>query len=134
MKHQVIIPQFLRNETTRKYIPQTLKIQKGDTITWINTDNESHHICFIKIVPDPTIIEVLDERLYLNPGEDAEIRFNYNCERIDYVCKLHRGEVNSIAIFAKDHKSMSNAQRLGHLRRIYDIKAPNLSLHLDGNG
>jgi plastocyanin len=66
MKHQVIIPQFLRNESIRNYIPQTVKIQKGDTITWINTDNEPHHLYFIKIDSDPTNIEVLDERLYLN--------------------------------------------------------------------
>ena len=49
MKHQVIIPQFLHKESNRDYIPQTLKIQKGDTITWINTDNESHYLYFIKI-------------------------------------------------------------------------------------
>jgi hypothetical protein len=87
MKHQVIIPQFLRNESIRNYIPQTLKIQKGDTITWINTDDESHHLYFIKIDADPTNIEVLDERLYLNSGEVGEIMFNYNYERIDLYVK-----------------------------------------------
>jgi hypothetical protein len=133
MKHQVIIPQFLRNESIRNYIPQTVKIQKGDTITWINTDNESHHLCFIKVDPDPTNIEVLDERFYLNPGEDGEIMFDYDYERIDYVCKIHRGEVNSIAIFTEDQKNMSNTQRLRCLRKRYDIKVPNLSTYLDGN-
>ena len=54
MNHQVIIPQFLRNESFRNYIPQTVKIQKGDTITFINTDNKPHHLQFIKIDPDPT--------------------------------------------------------------------------------
>jgi plastocyanin len=108
MKHQVIIPQFLRKESIRNYIPQTLKIQKGDTITWINTDNESHHLYFIKIDPDPTNIEVLDERLYLNSGEVGEIMFNYNYERIDYVCKIHRREVNSITIITEDYKKMNN--------------------------
>jgi len=39
MKHQIIIPQFLRNESIRNYIPQTVKIQKGDTITWIKIEN-----------------------------------------------------------------------------------------------
>ena len=116
MKHQVIIPQFLRNESIRNYIPQTVKIQKGDTITWINTDNESHHLYFIKIDPDPTNIEVLDERLYLNSGEVGEIMFNYNYERIDYVCKIHRREVNSITIFTEDYKNMSNTQRLRYLQ------------------
>ena len=133
MKHQVIIPQFLLNESIRNYIPQTVKIQKGDTITWINTDSESHHLCFIKIDPDPTNIEVLDKRFYLNPGEDGEIMFDYNYERIDYVCKIHRREVNSIAIFTEDQKNMSNTQRLRHLRKRYDIKVPDLSVYLDGN-
>jgi len=133
MKHQVIIPQFLRNESIRNYIPQAIKIQKGDTITWINTDNESHHLYFIKIDPDPTNIKVLDERLYLNSGEAGEVMFNYNYERIDYVCKIHRREVNSIIIFTEDYKNMSNIQRLRYLNKRYNIKIPNLSIYLDGN-
>jgi hypothetical protein len=133
MKHQVIIPQFLRNESIRNYIPQTVKIQKGDTIRWINTDNESHHLYFIKIDPDPTNIEVLDERFYLNSGEVGEIMFNYNYGRIDYVCKIHRREVNSITIFTEDYKNMSNTQRLRYLGKRYNIKIPNLSIYLDGN-
>ena len=133
MKHQVIIPQFLRNESIRNYIPQTLKIQKGDTVTWINTDNESHHLFFIRIDPEPTKIEVLNERLYLNYGEVGEIMFNYDYERIDYVCKIHRREINSITIFTEDYSSMSNTQRLRYLHRRYNIKIPNLSIYLDGN-
>ena len=133
MKHQVIIPQFLSNESNRNYIPPTVKIQKGDTIIWINTNNESHHLYFIKIDPDPTNIEVLDERLYLNSGEVGEIMFNYNYERIDYVCKIHRREVNSITIFTEDYKNMSNTQRLRYLSKRYNIKIPNLSKYLDGN-
>ena len=134
MKHQVIIPQFLSNETIKNYIPQTLKIQKGDTIIWINTDNDSHHLYFIKIDPaDPTNIEVLDERLYLNSGELGEVMFNYNYERIDYLCKIHRKEVNSIIIFTQDYENMSNIQRLRYLRKRYNIKIPNLSNYLDGN-
>ena len=133
MKHQVIIPQFLRNESIRNYIPQTVKIQKRDTITWINTDNESHHLYFIKIDPDPINIEVLDERLYLNSGELGEVMFNYNYERIDYVCKIHRREVNSITIFTEDYKNMSNTQRLRCLHKRYNIKIPNLSSYIDRN-
>jgi plastocyanin len=133
MKHQIIIPQFLRNESIRNYIPQTAKIQKGDTITWINTDKESHHLYFIKINPNPTNIEVLDERLYLNSGEVGEIMFNYDYERIDYVCKIHSREVNSITIVTEDYKNMNNTQRLRYLHKRYNIKIPNLSLYLDGN-
>jgi Copper binding proteins, plastocyanin/azurin family len=133
MKHQVIIPRFLSNESFRNYIPPTVKIQKGDTITWINTNNESHHLYFIKIDPDPTNIEILDEKLYLNSGEVGEVMFNYNYERIDYVCKIHRTEVNSIIIFTEDYKNMSNIQRLRYLHKRYNIKIPNLSIYLDGN-
>ena len=133
MRHQVIIPQFLRNESIRNYIPPTVKIQKGDTITWINTNNESHHLYFIKIDPDPTNIEVLDEKLCLNSGEVGEIMFNYNYERIDYVCKIHRREVNSIAIFTEDYKNMSNTQRLRYLHKRFEINIPNLSIYLDGD-
>ena len=133
MKHQVIIPQFLSNESIRNYIPQTVKIQKGDTITWINTDNKSHHLYFIKIDPDSTNIEVLNEKLYLNSGELGEVKFNYNYERIDYVCKIHRREVNSITIFTEDYKNMSNTQRLRYLSKRYNINIPNLSSYLDRN-
>jgi hypothetical protein len=133
MKHQVIIPLFLHNESSRSYIPQTLKIQKGDSISWINTDNASHHLYFIKIDPDPTNIEVLDERLYLNSGEVGEIIFNYDYERIDYICKIHRTEINSITIFTQDYNSMSNIERLRYLDKRYNIKIPNLSIYLDQN-
>ena len=133
MKHQVIIPQFLHNESIRNYIPQTIKIQKGDTITWINTDNESHYLYFIKIDLDPTNIEVLDERLYLKSGELGEVMFNYNYERIDYVCKIHRREVNSITIFTEDYRNMSNTKRLRYLHKRYNIKISNLSSYLDRN-
>ena len=132
MRHQVIIPQFLRNESIRNYIPPALKIQKGDTITWINTDNETHHLYFIKIDPDPVNIKLLAERLYLNSGEVGEIKFNYNYERIDYVCKIHRREVNSITIF-KDSNKMSNTQRLRYLHKRFEINIPNLSIYLDGD-
>jgi hypothetical protein len=133
MKHLVIIPQFLHNESIRNYIPHTVKIQKGDTITWSNTDSESHHLFFIKIDPDPANIEVLDERLYLNSGELGEIVFNYNYERIDYLCKIHRTEVNSITIFTEDYKNMSNTQRVRYLDKRYNIKPPDLLSYLDGN-
>ena len=126
MKHQVIIPQFLRIESIRNYIPQIVKIQKGDTIRWINTDSESHHLFFIKIDPNPTNIKVLDENLYLNSGEVREITFNYNYERIDYVCKIHRREVNSITIFNEDYKNMSNTQRLKYLSKRYNIRPPDM--------
>lgn len=132
MRHQVIIPQFLRNESIRNYIPPALKIQKGDTIRWINTDKEAHHLYFIKIDPDPKNIELLDERLYLSSGEVGEIKFNYNYERIDYVCKIHRREVNSITIF-KDFSKMSNIQRLRYLHKKFEINIPNLSTYLDGD-
>ena len=126
MKHRVFIPQFLRNEFIRNYIPHTVKIQRGDTIRWINTDSESHHLFFIKIDPNPTNIKVLDENLYLNSGEVGEITFNYNYERIDYVCKIHRKEVNSITIFTEDYKNMSNTQRLKYLSKRYNIRPPDM--------
>ena len=117
----------------RNYIPQTVKIQKGDTIRWINTDSEPHHLFFIKIDPNPTKIEVLDERFYLNSAEVGEITFNYNYERIDYVCKSHRTECNSITIFTEDYKNMSNTQRLRCLNKRYNTRPPDLLSFLDKN-
>jgi len=134
MKKQVIIPQFQPNEHIRNYIPHNIKIQKGDTIRWINTDSEPHNLYFIKIDPNLTEIEVLNERLYLNSGEEGEVMFNYNCERIDYVCKIHRMEVNSITIFTADnYKNMGNIQRLRYLSNIYNSRTPNLLNFLNEN-
>jgi plastocyanin len=134
MKKQVIIPQFQPNEHIRNYIPHNIKIQKGDTIRWINTDSEPRNLYFMKIDPNLTDIEVLNERLYLNSGEEGEVMFNYNCERIDYVCKIHRMEVNSITIFtANNYKNMGNIERLRYLSNIYNIRTPNLLNFLDEN-
>ncbi|HEX5186384.1 MAG TPA: plastocyanin/azurin family copper-binding protein [Nitrososphaeraceae archaeon] len=135
MKHQVIIPHFQRNESIRRYIPHTIKIQQGDTIRWINTDSKPHNLYFLKIYhPDPKNIEVLDEKIYLKSGEVEEIIFNHTCRRIDYVCKIHRMEVNSITIFnADDYKNMDNIQRLRYLSNIYNIRTPNLLNYLYEN-
>jgi plastocyanin len=134
MKKQVIIPQFQPNEHIRNYIPHNIKIQKGDTIRWINTDSEPRNLYFMKIDPNLPDIEVLNERLYLNSGEEGEVMFNYNCERIDYVCKIHRMEVNSITIFTADnYKNMGNIERLRYLSNIYNIRTPNLLNFLDEN-
>jgi hypothetical protein len=78
-------------------------------------------------------MEVLDERLYLNSGEAGEIPFNYNYERIDYVCKIHRTEGNSITIFTEDYKNMSNTQRLRCLNKRYNTRPPDLLSFLDKN-
>ena len=105
MKQQVIIPHFLRNESIRNYIPQAVKIQKGDTIRWINTDNESHHLYFIKIDPDPTNIEVMDEKLYLNFPGCRSIHFSGNSYRIVYrILDGHEGEILILHI---GHRSSS---------------------------
>ena len=57
----------------------------------------------LKLIP-PANIEVLDERLYLKSGEVGEMMFNYNYKRIDYICNIHRREVNSITVFTEDYK------------------------------
>jgi hypothetical protein len=63
----------------------------------------------------------------------GEIMFNYHYERIDYVCKIHRREINSITIFTEDYENMSNTQRLRYLHKRYNIKIPNLSSYLYGH-
>jgi len=134
MKHQVIIPHFQKNESIRNFIPHLIKIQKGDTIRWINTDSKPHHLYFLKIDPDPKNIEVLDEKIFIKSWEVEEITFNQTWKRIDYVCKIHRMEVNSIIIFNSDnYKNVDNIQRLRYLSNIYNIRTPNLLNFLDEN-
>ena len=131
MLHTVIIPKFIPNEINRKFIPHVLKIQKGDWVRWINMDDKFHSFRFYKILDDPPSFHPLEETLSIQPGEAREIIFDYDYNRIDYVCINHREEINSITIFTENYENMSNTQRLRYLSKRYNIKPPDILRHLD---
>ena len=46
MNHSVIIPEFISYEKIRSFIPEVVKIQKGDNVRWINLSKNFHNLFF----------------------------------------------------------------------------------------
>ena len=50
MNHSVIIPEFIPYEKIRSFIPEVVKIQKGDNVKWINVSKDFHNLYFFGLV------------------------------------------------------------------------------------
>ena len=48
MNHSVIIPEFTPYEKIRNFIPEVVKIQKGDNVKWINVSKDFHIYIFLE--------------------------------------------------------------------------------------
>ncbi|MGE0243029.1 MAG: plastocyanin/azurin family copper-binding protein [Nitrososphaeraceae archaeon] len=136
MTHSVIIPKFISYEKTRSFIPEVVKIQKGDNVKWLNISNDFHNLYFFGIVKDLTKFEIIYQ-LKIGPGESKELTFNYDYSQIDYICKEHTTmkdmkEHNSISIFVQKYSDMSNIERLTCLSKRFNIKHQYLLNQLDG--
>ncbi|MGD1837223.1 MAG: cupredoxin domain-containing protein [Nitrososphaeraceae archaeon] len=132
IKKTVIIPEFHEDEDERSFLPHIIKIETGDTVRWINKDKESHFLFFFNIdETKPKNIKLLYD-FHINPGQSKELRFNYEFNRIDCICKNHKNEIHSVIIFKKNTE-MTNTERLQYLNRKFDIIPPDLYKHLDGN-
>ena len=46
MNHSVIIPEFIPYEKIRNFIPEVVKIQKGDNVKWINVSKRFSSFIF----------------------------------------------------------------------------------------
>lgn len=58
------------------------------------------------------------------PNGSSKWQFYEDCERIDYICKIHPNEIGSIIILKKSEAKMSNTESLKLLERLFDIKTP----------
>jgi hypothetical protein len=134
MNHSVIIPEFIPYEKIRSFIPEVVKIQKGDNVKWINVSKDFHHLYFFGLVEDFSRVEIL-EQLQIDPGESNELTFNYDYSQIDYICKEHTTmkdkEHNSISIFVQKYSDMSNTERLAYLNKRFNIRHQYLLSQLD---
>ncbi len=135
MIHSVIIPEFIPNEKIRSFIPEVVKIQKGDSVKWINVSKVFHNLYFFGLLNDLSKIEIV-EQLQIGPGESKELTFNYDYSQIDYICKEHitikdMKEHNSISIFIKNYRDMSNTERLKCLSKRFNIRHQYLLSQLD---
>jgi len=62
-----------------QFVPATLEVSAGSTITWVNADDEIHSI-------------LSSQGLFTSPGLDGEQRFSYRFEKpgtYEYRCALH---------------------------------------------
>ena len=50
MNHSVIIPEFIPYEKIRNFIPEVVKIQKGDNVKWVNVGKDFHNLYFFGLV------------------------------------------------------------------------------------
>lgn len=121
---KVIIPRFSQTESREEYfVPRYVKIKKGDTVEWINTDTKPH-----------TLVILFEERERVGPIEPnqvARLKFDYQIERIDYQCGEHPNERGTIVIFPDDEDKMSNTDRLRFLSRVFEITPPAINAALD---
>ena len=49
MEHMVTNPEFMPNEKIRNFIPWMVKIQREDTVRWLNIGKDFHSLCFESI-------------------------------------------------------------------------------------
>ena len=135
MNHSVIIPEFIPYEKIRSFIPEVVKIQKGDNVKWLNVSKDFHNLYFFGLVEDLSKVEIL-EQLQIGPGESKELTFNYDYSQIDYICKEHTmkdmKEHNSISIFIQNYRDMSNTERLKYLSKRFNIPPQYLLRQLAG--
>lgn len=96
---RIIIPKFTaNNENIKKFIPDFVKIHKGEVIEWINMENKMHVLSFYHIFDgSPKLINKLGA---INGYKSARMKFDYDYHYIDYCCELHN-EWGKIIIFSK---------------------------------
>ena len=136
MNHSVIIPEFIPHEKIRSFIPEVVKIQKGDNVKWINVSKDFHNFYFFGVINDLSKVEII-QRLQISPGESKELTFNFDYSQIDYICKEHTTikdmkEHNSISIFIQKYSDMNNIERLRCLSKRFNIRHQYLLSQLDG--
>jgi len=136
MIHSVIIPEFIPHEKIRSFIPEVIKIQNGDSVKWINVSKVFHNLYFFGLLNDLSKVEIV-EQLQIGPGESKELTFNYTYSQIDYICKEHTTikdmkEHNSISVFIKNYRDMSNTEKLKCLSKRFNIRHQYLLSQLNG--
>ena len=47
-------------EKIRNFIPEVVKIQKGDNVKWINVSKDFHHLYFFGVLSDLSKVEIVE--------------------------------------------------------------------------
>ena len=87
------VPQLASAETheigmkDRRFSAETMRIKVGDTVKWVNSDQEPHQVVSGQDLEDPNLGEPMMENLILI-GEHFSFTFD-TPGRYPYMCSLH---------------------------------------------
>ena len=119
----VIIPRpNLRNQESSyiKYFnPRFIKIQIGQTITWINRDDEHHELVSGNAEhgrPDGILNTGIIES-----SKSVSKKFDINIPSIPYFCVRHPEERGIIVIYTKNEEEITMKERIDHLRQVFNF-------------
>ena len=119
----VVIPKGLRNLRKQKssyvkyFAPRFIKIQTGQTNTWINRDSEPHELVSGNAEygrPDGILNTGIIE-----PGKSFSKRFDTNIPSIPYFCIRHPEERGTIIIYNKYEDEMNIKERIDHIKQVF---------------
>jgi adenylate cyclase len=119
----VVIPKHFRvarnqKRTNVKYFsPRFIKIQTGQTNTWVNRDSEPHELVSGNAEhgrPDGILNTGIIE-----PGKSFSKRFDNSIPSIPYFCIRHPEERGTIIIYDKFEDEMTMKERIDHLKQVF---------------
>lgn len=121
----VVIPLRSKDPGKKYFSPRFIKIVVNQTVTWYNTDNDSHSLVFDRQII-PYNIKIGD----VGPRGILTKRFDSYVPRIDYSCAMHPEELGTIVIYPKPENEMTNTDTLRHLTGFLGKDPPDILKHL----
>jgi hypothetical protein len=115
----------MRDSRTRYFLPRFVKIVVNESVTWYNTDNESHSLILVKEIK-PYDIAIGN----VEPGTSFSKKFDFYVPKIDYSCAIHPEEKGTIVIYPKSEEEMTNTETLRHLSGFLGRDPPDILKHL----
>jgi plastocyanin len=122
----VIIPRLnnLRKNQEGSYIkyfnPRFIKIRIGQTITWVNRENDSHELVSGNAEhgrPDGILNTGIIESC-----KSVSKKFDINTTSIPYFCLRHPEERGAIVIYSKhEEEKMTMKEGIDHLRQVFEF-------------
>ena len=119
----VVIPKHFRNLRNQKsgnvkyFAPRFIKLQTGQTNTWVNRDSEPHELISGNAEygrPDGIVNTGVIE-----PGKSFSKRFDNTIPSIPYFCIRHPEERGTIIIYDKFEDKMTMKESIDHLKQVF---------------
>ncbi len=126
-RRTVRMPKSQDPSTNLKYFDHRfIKIQRGETIDWVNDDTKNHTLLSHKFGQPTDLLRIGP----IAPGQAESRRINYGISKIDYLCSIHPEERGTIVISEKKEDELTNIETLRRLSNFFNIK-PESMPHLD---